>query len=568
MKRENKENLTHNFSCLKHLKLKNQLLILISFLIILIVTYVVCASYVHSAFVQFYFTQSSEEIYTKLSSAFIQTQLNKYESYFTSLFDTNGQTLISVFQLYNYLKKKNKSQPSPLNPQFNMLYGGKDNDIPQAIISPDKISKYNSTISFICYTNKTKFNDILTDEEILNIKTQEQLQAFGPIIHKGMTTYQELLSVYVKSDNILMTYPCLQRYDIDSYIPEKRGWYLEGIRNFQNHVPYDRYNFSLTSPYLLFQSIYIGLSMAMPFVDSNLQLIGGAAFDLIPNLLIANLVQQFGQDFTSIYLVTLDGILVMHPYKITPKQLPLYFYNTSITGFTEEDWVSLNSVTISSNCKNQTNQKELNCLFNSFYNQDMFVSMQTISSFNISIVVQKLIYYQSLISSSEFNKFQEDYNDNLVQQLTTRFYISLIQLISVFLFLCLVIYFTTNQLFRPIETIIEFTISKIQKQSCQPKLISKILQHFLSVQIAELYQSCNNFYKLLERFSFTKSSQCQQIENLQYPILNGIYFLSKSINFKHLKYYSKKTNEQNMEHYSLIKNIVRSAFKSDKKKIL
>jgi len=45
----------------------------------------------------------------------------------------------------------------------------------------------------------------------------------------------------------------------------------------------------------------------------------------------------------------------MHPYKITSDQLPLYFYNTTITGFTKEDWQSLNSDTISSKCKNQTN---------------------------------------------------------------------------------------------------------------------------------------------------------------------------------------------------------------------
>ncbi|CAD8097127.1 unnamed protein product [Paramecium primaurelia] len=557
MKRENKEKIAHNFSCLKHLRLKNQLLLLISFLIIFIVTFLVCTNYIHSTFVQFYFTQSSEEIYTKFSSAFIQTQLSRYQSYFTSLLNSNGQTLISVFQLYNYLKKKNKDHPSPLNTQFNMNYGGNNLDIPKPIISSNKISNYNSTISFICYTNKTMLHDPFTEEEILNIKTQEQLQAFGPIIHKGNTTFQSLLSAYVKRDNILMTYPCLQRYDIDKYIPEDRGWYKELTRNFNSHVPYDQYNYSLTTPYLLFRSVNIGLAMTMPFVDENLELIGGAAFDLIPARLIANLIQQFGQDFTSIYLVSLDGILIMHPYKITSDQLPLYFYNTTITGFTEEDWQSLNSVTISSKCKNQTNQKQLNCLFNSFYNQDMFVSMQTISSFNISIVV--------LISSSEFNKFQEDYNNDLLQKLITQFYIAIVQLISVFLLLCLIIYFTTNKLFHPIETIIEYTISKIQKRRCQPKMISVLLQQFLSVQITELYQSCYNFYKLLERLSFNKSKQCEQIENLQYPILKEIYQLGNHINFQQIKCYSKKKCEQNLEHYLLIKNIVRLGLKNDKK---
>lgn len=54
-----------------------------------------------------------------------------------------------------------------------MNYGGYNSDIPKPILSSHKISNYNSTFSFICYTNKTKFNDPLTELEILNIKTQE-----------------------------------------------------------------------------------------------------------------------------------------------------------------------------------------------------------------------------------------------------------------------------------------------------------------------------------------------------------------------------------------------------------
>ncbi|CAD8169551.1 unnamed protein product [Paramecium pentaurelia] len=549
MKNENKEIIVHNFACFKNLRLKNQLLILISFLIILIVTILVCSNYIHTTFVQFYFTQSSVEIYTKFSSAFIQTQLSSYQRYFTSLLDTNGQTLISLFQLYDYLRKKNKNQISPLNPQFNMNYGGKHVDIPKTIFQSTKISNYNSTLSFICYTNKTKFHNPYTEEEILNIKTQEQLQAFGPILYKGNTTFQSLLSAYVKRDNILMTYPCLQRYDIDNYIPENRSWYKELYQNYKSHSPYNQYNFSLTYPYLLFKSVNIGLSLTMPFVDEQLELIGGASFDLIPARLFANLIQQFGQDFTSIYLVSLDGILIMHPYNITSEQLPLYFYNTTITGFTVEDWESLNSVNISSKCKNSTTQKELNCLFNSFYNQDMFVSMQTIKSYNISIVVQ------------EFNKFQEEYNDNLLMQLIRKFYLTLIELIGVFLFLCLLIYFTTNYLFRPIETIIDYAISKIQKRSYQPKMISSLLQQFLSVQIVQLYQSCYQFHKLLESLSFTKSKQCEEIENLQYPIMKDIYSLGDYINFRKIKCYSKKKCEQSLEHFLMIKNIIRSTLK-------
>lgn len=47
-----------------------------------------------------------------------------------------------------------------------------------------------------------------------------------------------------------MTYPCLQRYDIDNYIPENRSWYKELYQNYKSHSPYNKYNFSLTYPYL------------------------------------------------------------------------------------------------------------------------------------------------------------------------------------------------------------------------------------------------------------------------------------------------------------------------------
>jgi len=43
-----------------------------------------------------------------------------------------------------------------------MNYGGKNFDIPKPIISSNKISNYNSTISFICYTNKTMLHDPFT----------------------------------------------------------------------------------------------------------------------------------------------------------------------------------------------------------------------------------------------------------------------------------------------------------------------------------------------------------------------------------------------------------------------
>ena len=42
--------------------------------------------------------------------------------------------------------------------------------------------------------------------------------------------------------------------------------------------------------YLVFNSIHIGLSMTLPFVNEKLELIGGVSFDLVPSRLFGNLI--------------------------------------------------------------------------------------------------------------------------------------------------------------------------------------------------------------------------------------------------------------------------------------
>ncbi|CAK57434.1 unnamed protein product (macronuclear) [Paramecium tetraurelia] len=438
----------------------------------------------------------------------LKTQLNEYNSYFTSLFHTNGQTLISFFQLYTYLRNKTQTHLDSLNPKFDMNYGGINAKIPKSIQSK-RIGAYNTTISCLCYTNTTKFHQPYTHEELINIKTQESMQSFGMVIFQGKTTLQSFLYGYVKRDNILMTYPCLQRHDIANYIPENRTWYIEAKRNFQAHKVFDKYNFSITYPYLLFKSTSVGLSMAIPFVDRNLSFIGTGAFDLIPSSLLKEVTQQFGRDFTSIFLASLDGILIMHPFNITFDKIPLYFYNQSITGFGLEDWQGLSDPLFKSNCQNQTTTMDFKCLYNSFYNQDMFVSQQILHEFNMSVIV--------LVSSSEFNKFSDEFNSNLISKLQITFSNSIIEQASLFVFLCFLIYFMISYLFYPIELIINAAMNQIQKKKYQNKNLNTILQSLLSVQILDLYRSCQHFNKLFERLSFNKNEQCQKIENLQYP---------------------------------------------------
>ncbi|CAD8112558.1 unnamed protein product [Paramecium sonneborni] len=545
------KNIQHNFTYLKNMRLKNQLLVLISFQIIFIMTFILCSNYIHTTFIQIYFTESSQKIYLKTSNSLLQSQLNEYNSYFKSLFHTNGQTLIQFFQLYTYLRNKTKNNLEPLNSKFNMNYGGINSKIPSSIQS-SKLGIYNTTLSCLCYTNKTKFNHPYTQDEFINIKTQEAMQSLGMVIFQGKTTLQSFLYGYVKRDNMLMTYPCLQRHDIANYIPENRTWYKEAKRNFQFHNPYNRYNFSITYPYLLFKSTNIGLSMTIPFVDQNLDFIGSGTFDLIPSNLLQKVTQQFGKDFTSIFLASLDGILIMHPYNITSDKLPLYFYNESITGFNSRDWEGLSDSTFISNCKNQTTTTNLKCLYNSFYNQDMFVSRSTLYQFNMTIIV--------LISSSEFNKFSYDFNSNLNSQLKNTFSNSLIEQACLFVFLCFLIYFMTSYLFYPIELIINAAMNQIQKKKYQNKHLNTILQSLLSVQILDLYRSCQHFNKLFERFSFNKTEQCQKIESLQYPQKIQEIRLCCLMDHKKLRKLDYKLRNQANENLDLVKSFVKQVY--------
>jgi hypothetical protein len=39
-----------------------------------------------------------------------------------------------------------------------------------------------------------------------------------------------------------------------------------------------------------------------------------------------------------IYLVSDDGVLIMHPYNVSADHIPLYIYNEAITGFSHASW--------------------------------------------------------------------------------------------------------------------------------------------------------------------------------------------------------------------------------------
>lgn len=53
-----------------------------------------------------------------------------------------------------------------------------------------------------------------------------------------------------------------------------------------------------------------------------------------------------------IFLASGDGTLIMHPFNVSAKLLPIYIYNETITGFNKTDWEEMKSSEGISTCAN------------------------------------------------------------------------------------------------------------------------------------------------------------------------------------------------------------------------
>ncbi|CAD8123309.1 unnamed protein product [Paramecium sonneborni] len=553
--------------CISQLKLSTQLIIIVSIQVLIIVSYVLALNLIHHSLLINYLSEVSNHIFEENSNHILSNMMEEYQQHFNQVFNLNGNALVSFHRLYHSSKNQVLLHPLEINPLYQMQYGG-TTKIPDPLRIIKGYGNYDISYSFMCYSNLSSFNQPKTIEEIVGVKLQEQIQAAAQIFYQGNLINQSFLYSYIIKEKINSIYPCLNREKaIYTYIAEKRDWYIELKSNYENKSPYNKYNYTFTKPYLLYTDKKIGLSMALPIVDKDLNFIGGVASNFLGAQVLDMLkVNSFG--FQIIYLVSEKGIMIMHPYQVTVEQLPLYIYNESITGFNLTDWEYILDKNQDSSCpKFDKFSSLLKCRYNSYYNQEMIIGTREIPEFKMKLVM--------LLSSSEYLKFYDDFQITLEQNLhqTTNNYI--IWLFSLFVFLCFIIVLATQILFHPIELIKQQAINLIIEQRKNYQQISQFTEVLMSDQILYLVQAYKIVLNKLESLSLTKTSQCKQLEDIQYPTkqlsiiqLDLKQNIQEAKEIQALRFESLKDFSQDQQFEKAAVQIVRSVLKQQNTKFL
>ncbi|CAD8207813.1 unnamed protein product [Paramecium pentaurelia] len=504
-----KQNRHFATKCIGKLKLSTQLIIIVSIQVLIIVSYVLALNLIHHSLLINYLSEVSDYMFEDNSNHVLSNMMEEYIQHFNQVFNLNGNALVSFHRLYHITKNQVLLHPLEINPLYQMQYGG-TTKIPDPLRIIKGYGNYDISYSFMCYSNLSQYNQPKTIEEELGIKLQEQIQAAAQIFYQGNLINQSFLYSYIIKEKINSIYPCLNRDKaIYSYVAEKRDWYIELKRNYESKSPYDKYNYTFTQPYLLYTDKKIGLSMTLPIVDRNLSLIGGVVSNFLGSQIVEMMkVNQFG--FQIIYLVSEKGVMIMHPYKVTVEQLPLYIYNESITGFNLTDWEYILNLNSDSSCPIFDKMSSLlKCRYNSYYKQEMIIGTREIPEFKMKLIM--------LLSSSEYLKFYDDFQSTLEKSLKETTSNNIIWLFGSFIVLCLMIVVITQILFHPIEMIKQQAINLIIQQRRNKQQISEFAEVLMSDEIFSLVQTYKIVINKLESLSLIKTSQCKQFEDIKYP---------------------------------------------------
>ncbi|CAD8169976.1 unnamed protein product [Paramecium octaurelia] len=552
--------------CTKNMRLRNQLILIASVQTIIILSYVLALNMVHLSLLSVNFQETSNYLYKENSNRIQSNTIKLYRSYFDKVFYLNGNTLISFHRLYHFTRKQVLLQNNlQINEAFQMPYGG-INQIPD----PLRIIKGygNSDISycFMCYSNLSSYSEPKTIDELVGIKMQEQVQAYGQLIYQGKEINQYFFYSYIVKEKITSIYPCLNRQQgIYSYKPEQRDWYIELQRNYDQTQNYNSYNYTFTNPYMLFTEKRIGLSTAMPIVNEQGKLIGGLGSIFLGN----DFVQEVGQKkfgFQIMYLISNDGIMIMHPYQVSADYLPLYIYNQTITGFNFTDWIEIRKQNGSSSCpKFEIFNSPLQCRFNTVYNQEMIIGIREIPQFKMILIM--------LSSSQEYLEFYYTFEKQLQDNLQETLSLNMTTLFGLFILACIFIYIMTQILFFPIYVVQDYAANLISQKKKKEKTIPSFILKCMSKQVRILFQSLTFIEYKLQKLSFRKTEQCSFFESIQFPQHNISFhthlkqyqeFLRnncvKKVNlFKMEKDNNFKCNEQNSFHLQQILQLVRKA---------
>ncbi|CAD8196182.1 unnamed protein product [Paramecium octaurelia] len=494
------------------LKLRTQLVIIVSIQVVIIVSYVLALNLIHHSLLLNYLSEVSDYLFEQNSDHLLSNMMREYYEHFNQVFNLNGNALVSFHRLYHTSKNQVLLHPLDINEYYQMKYGG-TTKIPDPLRIIKGYGNYDISYSFMCYSNLSSYNQPKTIEEIVGIKLQEQLQAAAQIFYQGNLINQSFLYSYIIKEKINSIYPCLNRDKaIYQYVAEKRDWYIELKRNYQIQLHIHSTIFMYQFPHqiaIVYTDKKIGLSMALPIVDQDLNLIGGVVSNFLGSQIIEMLkVNSFG--FQIIYLVSEKGVMIMHPYKVTVEQLPLYIYNESITGFNQTDWEYILNLNNDSTCPQFDEISSfLRCRFNSYYKQEMIIGTRDFPQFKMKLIM--------LLSSQEYLKFYDDFQSTLEQQLHQTTTSHIIWVFALFVALCFMIVVVTQILFNPIDIIKQQAIHLIIQQRKKRQQISQFAEVLMSDEISSLVQAYQIVINKLESLSLTKTSLCKQIEDIQYP---------------------------------------------------
>ncbi|CAD8204886.1 unnamed protein product [Paramecium octaurelia] len=504
-----KQNRHFATKCIGKLKLSTQLIIIVSIQVLIIVSYVLALNLIHHSLLINYLSELSDYMFQDNSNHLLSNMMEEYFQHFNEVFNLNGNALVSFHRLYHTSKNQVLLHPLEINPLFQMQYGG-TTKIPDPLRIIKGYGNYDISYSFMCYSNLSSFNNPLTLEERVGIKLEEQLQAAAQIFYQGNLINQSFIYSYIMKEKLNSIYPCLNREKaIYQYVAEKRDWYTELKRNYESKSPYDKYHYTFTQPYLLYTDKKIGLSMALPIVDRNLALIGG----VVSNFLGSEIVEMMKSNsfgFQIIYLVSEKGVMIMHPYKVTVEQLPLFIYNETITGFNVTDWEYILNLNSESSCpKFAKMSSPLKCRYNSYYKQEMIIGTREIPEFKMKLIM--------LLSSSEYLKFYDEFQTKIEISLHETTSNNIIWLFASFVVLCFMIIVVTQILFHPIEIIKKQAINLIIQQRRKQQQIPEFAEVLMSDEIVSLVQTYKIVMNKLESLSLIKTSECKQFEDIQYP---------------------------------------------------
>lgn len=136
--------------------------------------------------------------------------------------------------------------------------------------------------------------------------------------------------------------------------------------------------------YLEFTRDKIEVTLVLPLIDKFKQLKGVIASDLGTDL--NKYIVRSDENVYMALLADKKGLLIYHSYQVDLSLLPIYIYNTSITGFTYEDWIAITN-TSESNCPSYPSKARLLCRYNSFYNKEIVIQIMHVKKFNFILMM-------------------------------------------------------------------------------------------------------------------------------------------------------------------------------------